>query len=390
MVDYNLIHSLGNMDAEIDSMVATALGDAATDMGKLIQGDEVQDFTPGAIIKGKVSGMAGDGFIVELGLKSEGILERSEFDEPENVKPGDEVRVLLEDVEGDTGLVKISKRKADRIINWEAIMKSKKEGDPVSGKVTKKIKGGLLVDIGVPVFLPASQVDIRRPGEISDWIGRDIDAVIIKIDEERRNIVISRRKMIEIQREEQKRRTFEGLSIGQIVKGTVKNIADFGAFIDLGGIDGLLHITDMSWGRINHPSEVLKIDQEIEVKALSIDKDKEKIALGLKQKDASPWENIESKYPVGSVHEAEVVNLMSYGAFTKLQEGVEGLVHISEMSWTKRINHPSEVVAVNQKVKVKVLEINKDKQEISLGMKQVEENPWERVAEKYPPGSVVK
>jgi small subunit ribosomal protein S1 len=312
------------------------------------------------------------------------------FDDPAAVKVGDPVQVLLEDVEGDTGLVKISKRKADRIINWEAIMKSKKEGDPVSGKVTKKIKGGLLVDIGVPVFLPASQVDIRRPGEISDWIGRNIDAVILKIDEERRNIVISRRKLIEQQREELKRKTMDGLVIGEVRKGTVKNIADFGAFIDLGGIDGLLHITDMSWGRINHPSEVLKIDQEIEVKVLSIDKDKEKIALGLKQKDASPWENIETKYPVGSMHEAEVVNIMSYGAFCKLEEGVEGLVHISEMSWTKRINHPSEVVTAAQKVNVKVLEINKDKQEISLGMKQVEENPWERVAEKYPPGSVVE
>jgi small subunit ribosomal protein S1 len=390
MVDFNLINSLGSFDDEVNAAVATALGDAADDLGKLVGTDEAQDFSPGSIIKGKVSGKAGDDFIVELGLKSEGILERSEFDEPENVKPGDEVRVLLEDVEGDTGLVKISKRKADRIINWEAIMKSKKEGDPVSGKVTKKIKGGLLVDIGVPVFLPASQVDIRRPGEISDWIGRSIDALILKIDEERRNIVISRRKMIEVQREEMKKKTLETLQIGQVIKGTVKNIADFGAFIDLGGIDGLLHITDMSWGRINHPSEMLKIDQETEVKVLSIDKDKEKIALGLKQKDASPWENIETKYPVGSVHEAEVVNIMSYGAFCKLEEGVEGLVHISEMSWTKRINHPSEVVTAEQKVQVKVLEINKDKQEISLGMKQVEENPWERVAEKYPPGSVVE
>src|SRR5688572_20643896 len=389
MVDYNLINSLGDLDAEANSAVATALGDAAEDLSKLIKNDEVQDFTPGAILKGRISSTAGDDFVVELGLKSEGVLERSEFDDPDNVKFGDEVRVLLEDVEGDTGLVKISKRKADRIINWEAIMKSKKEGDPVSGKVTKKIKGGLLVDIGVPVFLPASQVDIRRPGEISDWIGRNIDAVILKIDEERRNIVISRRKLIEQQREELKKKTFESLVVGEIRKGVVKNIADFGAFIDLGGIDGLLHITDMSWGRINHPTEILKIDQEIEVKVLSIDKDKEKIALGLKQKDASPWENIEAKYPVGSVHDAEVVNIMSYGAFCKLEEGVEGLVHISEMSWTKRINHPSEVVTQSQKVHVKVLEINKDKQEISLGMKQVEENPWERVAEKYPPGSVV-
>jgi small subunit ribosomal protein S1 len=390
MVDYNLINSLGSLEDEVNAAVATALGDAADDLGKLVGTDEAQDFSPGSIIKGKVSGRAGDDYIVELGLKSEGILERGEFDDPDAVEVGQEVRVLLEDVEGDTGLVKISKRKADRIINWEAIMKSKKEGDPVSGKVTKKIKGGLLVDIGVPVFLPASQVDIRRPGEISDWIGRQIDAMILKIDEERRNIVISRRKLIEVQREEMKKKTLETLQVGQLVTGTVKNIADFGAFIDLGGIDGLLHITDMSWGRVNHPSELVKIDGEVEVKVLSIDKDKEKIALGLKQKDASPWENIETKYPVGSVHEAEVVNIMSYGAFCKLEEGVEGLVHISEMSWTKRINHPSEVVTQGQRVQVKVLEINKDKQEISLGMKQVEENPWERVAEKYPPGSVVR
>lgn len=390
MVDFNLINQLGDLDSDVDSAVATALGDAAFDISKLVSSDDVQDFSQGSIVKGRVSGIVSDDFVVELGLKSEGILDRTEFDDPENVKIGDEVRVLLEDVEGDTGLVKISKRKADRIINWEAIMTQKKEGDPVSGKVTKKIKGGLLVDIGVPVFLPASQVDIRRPGEISDWIGRSIDAVILKIDEERRNIVISRRKLIEQQREEQKRKTFEGLDVGQVRKGVVKNIADFGAFIDLGGVDGLLHITDMSWGRVNHPSDMLKIDQELEVKVLSIDREKEKIALGLKQKDASPWENIEAKYPVGSVHNAEVVNIMSYGAFCKLEEGVEGLVHISEMSWTKRINHPSEVVTANQQVQVKVLEINKDKQEISLGMKQVEENPWERVAEKYPPGAVVE
>jgi len=389
MVDYNLINSFGDLDDEVNSAVALALGDAADNLSLLIKNDEVQDFTPGAILKGRISNASGDDFVVELGLKSEGVLDKTEFDDPSLVKIGDEVKVLLEEVEGDTGLVKISKRKADRIINWEAIMVTKKEGDPVSGKVTKKIKGGLLVDIGVPVFLPASQVDIRRPGEISDWIGRNIDAMILKIDEERRNIVISRRKMIEVQREELKRKTLDGIVVGQSIKGTVKNIADFGAFIDLGGIDGLLHITDMSWGRINHPSEMLKIDAEIEVKVLAVDKDKEKIALGLKQNEASPWENIELKYPVGSVHDAEVVNVMSYGCFCKLEDGVEGLVHISEMSWTKRINHPSEVVAAAQKVKVKVLEINKDKQEISLGMKQVEENPWERVAEKYPPGSVV-
>jgi small subunit ribosomal protein S1 len=390
MVDYNLLHSLGDFGTDVDAAVMEAFGDGDVGIDTLVGTGDLIDLAGGSIVIGRVSGKSGGEFLVELGRKSEALLEASEFDEPDLVEIGQEVKVLVEEVDHDSGSVRISKRKADRIINWEGIMKSKKEGDAVSGKVTKKIKGGLLVDIGVPVFLPASQVDIRRPGEISDWIGRHVDAVILKVDEERRNIVISRRKMIEQQREELKKKTLDGVIVGAVIKGTVKNIADFGAFIDLGGIDGLLHITDMSWGRINHPSDVLKLDQEIEVKVLQVDKDKEKIALGLKQKDASPWENIEEKYAIGTVHEGFVVNIMSYGAFIKLEAGVEGLVHISEMSWTKRINHPSEVVAAEQHVQVKVLEINKDKQEISLGMKQVEENPWERVADKYPPGSVVR
>jgi small subunit ribosomal protein S1 len=392
MVDFNLLNNLDTdlegLEDDVDVALVDALGEGI-DIESLVRGDEVHDFRANTIIKGKVSGRAGDDFVVELGLKSEGVLDRNEFDDYTTVEMGDEVEVLLEEVDHDSGTVRISKRKADRIINWEKIVVEKGEGDEVKGKVTKKIKGGLLVDIGVPVFLPASQVDIRRPGEISDWIGRDIEAMILKIDEERRNIVISRRKLIEEQREEQKKKTMETLEEGQIITGIVKNIADFGAFIDLGGIDGLLHITDMSWGRINHPSEMLRFEDKIEVKVLSIDRDRDKIALGIKQKEASPWENIENKYPVGTIHEADVVNIMSYGAFCKLEDGVEGLVHISEMSWTKRINHPSEVVASGQKVLVKVLDINKDKQEISLGMKQVQENPWDRVAEKYPPGSVV-
>jgi len=256
--------------------------------------------------------------------------------------------------------------------------------------VMKKIKGGLLVDIGVPVFLPASQVDVRRPGEIGDYIGRDIRASVLKIDTERRNIVISRRKLIEEERDAAKKRLLENLREGDLVTGTVKNIADFGAFVDLGGIDGLLHITDMSWGRINHPSELLKIDQKVEVKVLNIDREKEKIALGLKQKEASPWEEIEQKYPVGSRVRGTVVNIMSYGAFVRLEDGIEGLVHISEMSWTRRVNHPSEIVSPGQEVDVVVLDINKDKQEISLGMKQTEVNPWELVSEKYPQGTVIE
>jgi small subunit ribosomal protein S1 len=270
-------------------------------------------------------------------------------------------------------------------------MESVKENDVVTGFVTRKIKGGLLVDIsGVNVFLPASQVDIRRPADIGDYCGRCIQCLVLKIDESRRNIVVSRRALIEQERAERKKQLMETLEVGQVRRGIVKNIADFGAFVDLGGIDGLLHITDMSWGRIGHPSEMVSIDQEIEVQVLHIDREREKIALGMKQRTASPWAKVADKYPVGTVCKGTVVNVMSYGAFVKLEDGVEGLVHISEMSWTKRVSHPSELVKPGDEVEVVVLAINKEKQEISLGMKQTQQNPWEKVAADYPPGAVVK
>src|SRR5690606_7381809 len=324
----------------------------------------------------------------EVGLKSEGLIDRGEFDTEPRI--GETVDVLLESLEGEDGIIQLSKRKADRIVNWQRIIETTKEDDVVEGAVMRQIKGGLLVDIGVPVFLPASQVDIRRPPDLRDFIGRTIRARVLKIDTERRNIVISRRRLIEQERVEAKQRLMETLSEGQLVTGVVKNIADFGAFVDLGGIDGLLHITDMSWGRVNHPSELLRIDDKVEVKVLSIDRDKEKIALGLKQKDPSPWEEIEAKYPVGSRVRGVVVNIMSYGAFVRLEDGIEGLVHISEMSWSRRINQPSELVRAGDEVDVVILEIDKNKQEISLGMKQTEVNPWELVAEKYPPGALIE
>jgi len=391
MVNKNLIANLDIEDQLAEQMVADALGlqVADGDMEGLLEG-QIGDFKSGSILKGKIIGKVGDDFLVEVGLKSEGTLSKFEFDNPEDVEIGDTVEVLLIDMESASGGVEVSKRKADRIRGWERIISDNDEGDPVEGKVMRKIKGGLLVDIGVPVFLPASQVDIRRPGDIGEYIGQTIRAVILKIDQERRNIVISRRKLIEEERTEARKRLLETLSEGDMVRGVVKNIADFGAFVDLGGIDGLLHITDMSWGRINHPSDMLKIEEEVDVKVLSIDRDKEKIALGLKQKESSPWSDIESKYPVNTRVKGMVTNIMSYGAFVKLEEGVEGLVHISEMSWTKRINHPSEMVSIGEEVEVVVLDINKDKQEISLGMKQTEINPWELVAEKYPPGTVVE
>ncbi len=394
MIDETLIASLGLDDSEAEAMLRGAYGKtmAAAKPGEYMDSflkEQVDNLIPGQLIKGTIIGFAGDDVVIEVGLKSEGLIPKEEF-EGLDVKAGDVVEVLLEDLQDEEGLIQLSKRKADRMLAWQRIVDTQKEGDVVEGLVTKKIKGGLLVDIGVPVFLPASQVDVRRPGEVGDFIGRKVRAEILKIDLERKNIVISRRKLIETEREQAKKRLLETLKEGEIVTGTVKNIADFGAFVDLGGIDGLLHITDMSWSRINHPSELLKIDQKVEVRVLNIDREKEKIALGLKQREASPWEEIEKKYPVGSRVHGSVVNIMTYGAFVKLEDGIEGLVHISEMSWTRRVNHPNEMVQPGQEVDVVVLEINKDKQEISLGMKQTEVNPWELVGEKYPPGTMIE
>ncbi|KKK95811.1 hypothetical protein LCGC14_2669060, partial [marine sediment metagenome] len=328
--------------------------------------------------------------IIDTGYKSEGIIPLSEFDSPDEVKMGNEIDVMLESFEDDTGLIQISKRKADRIRGWEKIVTKYKEGDVVKGKVIRKIKGGLLVDIGIPIFLPASQIDIKPPGEIAEYIGKEVTCKILKIDEIQQNIIVSRRKLIEEERSKQKQEFLSRVEVDQTVKGTVKNIADFGAFIDLGGIDGLLHITDMSWGRISHPSEMLAINDEIEVKILGIDKEKEKVALGLKQKTENPWLNVEEKYPIGSKIKGQVVNIMSYGAFIKLETGIEGLVHISEMSWTRRINHPTEIAAIGDNVEAIVLNINKEKEEISLSIKQVEKNPWTLIEEKYPSGTRIK
>jgi small subunit ribosomal protein S1 len=353
-----------------------------------------QEFEVNKIVKGRVINLVGDEVLVDVGYKSEGVIPIEEWkddglDQVVAPMPGDEIQVLLESVEDESGSIVLSYRKAKRQKEWEDVITRHKEGDVVSGAVTRKIKGGLLVNIGVNVFLPASQVDIRRPPDIADYIGKTIECKILKIDEARRNIVVSRRKLLEDQREEMKKKLLSDIQEGQVRKGVVKNIAEFGAFVDLGGIDGLLHITDMSWGRVSNPHEVVHIDQQLEVYILHVDKDKEKIALSLKHKTPSPWTNVEAKYPINSRHTGEVVNVMSYGAFVKLEPGIEGLVHISEMSWTKRINHPSELVAIGDQIEVQVLNINKEKQEISLGMKQVQPNPWDKVAERYPPGTVI-
>jgi small subunit ribosomal protein S1 len=390
MVDHNLIADLGIDFDQADALIRASLGEdvAEGNMEALIS-EDIQNYTPGNILKGKVVGKAGDDAVIDVGLKSEGLIHKSEFDEWDTLESGTEIEVILEDLEDENGIVKLSKRKADRIRNWERVLETYKEGDIVEGKGIRRIKGGILVDIGVPAFLPASQIDVRRPSDVNQFMGKTIRAEILKIDEPRRNIVISRRTLIENERDEAKQKLLNTISEGDLIKGTVTNVAEFGAFIDLGGIDGLLHVTDMSWGRIKHPSDICKTGDDIEVKVLKVDFDTEKIALGLKQKDSSPWDDIEERFPVQTKVTGKVVNLVSYGAFVHLEDGVEGLVHVSEMSWRKRINHPSEIVNAGDEIEVIVLDIDKTKHEISLGMKQVESNPWELVAEKYPVGTIV-
>ena len=390
MVDHNLIADIGIDFDEVDALITQALGEevAAGNMDALIS-DDIQQLIPGNMLKGKIVGKAGDDAVIDVGLKSEGLIHKSEFDDWDSLETGVVIEVILEDLEDENGIIKLSKRKADRIRNWEKVLETYNEGDIVEGKGIRRIKGGILVDIGVPAFLPASQIDVRRPGDVNEFIGKTIRAEILKIDEPRRNIVISRRTLIESERDEAKQRLLNTISEGDIIVGKVTNVAEFGAFVDLGGIDGLLHVTDMSWGRIKHPNDICKTGDEIEVKVLKVDFATEKIALGLKQKEVSPWDNIESRFPVKTKVTGKVVNLVSYGAFVHLEDGVEGLVHVSEMSWRKRINHPSEIVNPGDEIEVVVLDIDKDKHEISLGMKQVENNPWEVVAEKYPIGTIV-
>lgn len=389
MVDRNIINKLGLSKEEVLQHVSKMFGKQESEYLEEVLQKKIDSRLPGTVVKGKIVSLIGNDVIIEVGLKSEGVVSAVEFDNPDEIEPGREIEVLLEDSDLEGGLIQLSKRKADRIRGWENIINTKKEGDIVTGKVTRRIKGGLLVEIGVPVFLPASQVDIRKPGDISRFIGREVECKILKIDVENHNIVVSRRKLIEQQRQSSKEKILKEIEAGQLRKGVVKNIADFGVFVDLGGIDGLLHISDLSWGRISHPSEVVKLDEEIECMVIGVDKKNEKISLGLKQKTSSPWQNVEERYSTGLKVTGKVVNVMNYGVFVRLEEGIEGLVHISEMSWTRRLGHPSEMLNLGDEVEVVVLNVDKGKREISLGIKQTETNPWQIAAQKYPSGTVV-
>jgi small subunit ribosomal protein S1 len=347
-------------------------------------------FAAGEIVKGVVIEVRPKEVLVDIGYKSEGVIPGNEFDDIKAVKVGDETDVLIEKLEDKDGMVVLSREKAEFKKNWERILTICNEGGVINGKVKAVVKGGLLVNIGVEAFLPASQIDITTPKNLQQYVGNNYDFKVVKINQERQNIVLSRRELIEQERTERRQKLLGEMTPGDIRKGTVKNITDFGAFIDLNGIDGLLHITDMSWGRIGHPSEVLKVGQDIDVVVLDINREKERVSLGLKQKMANPWDNIEGKFPIGAKVKGKVVNLVPYGAFVELEPGVEGLVHVTELSWTKRIAKPSDVLKQDQEIEAVVLGINREEQKISLGVRQLETNPWDKAQEKYPPTTRVK
>lgn len=390
MVERDIVKEYDIDLEEVEKEIGEALEGFPLESMEKTYSESIKNFGVGTILKGRILDVVGRDVIIDSGYKSEGIIPVEEFNSVAEIEIGKEIEVMLESVEDDSGLIKLSKRKADRIRGWEKVVTEYKEGDVLTGRVTRKIKGGLLVDVGVPVFLPASQIDVKLPTDIAEYIGEEVTCKILKIDEERQNIVVSRRRLLEEQRSKLKVELLNTIEVDQTRKGVVKNIADFGAFIDLGGLDGLLHITDMSWSRISHPSEMLAIGDEVEVKILDVDKEREKIAVGLKQKTENPWLNVEQRYPIGSKVNGQVVNIVNYGAFVKLETGIEGLVHISEMSWTRRINHPSEMLAIGDTVEIVVLKINKEKEEISLSIKQTEVNPWTLIEQKYPPGTKIK
>jgi small subunit ribosomal protein S1 len=344
----------------------------------------------GSIVKGTIIEVGTKDVLVDIGYKSEGVISGGEFEDIKTVKVGDVIDVLIEKLEDKEGMVVLSKEKAEFKQNWERILTICNEGGTIAGKVKAIVKGGLIVNIGVEAFLPASQIDVLTPKNLAQYVGNTYHFKVVKINQERQNIVLSRRELIEQERTERRQKLLAEMTPGDIRKGTVKNITDFGAFIDLNGIDGLLHITDMSWSRVGHPSEILKVGQDIDVVVLDINKEKERVSLGLKQKLANPWDTIEQKYPVGAKVKGRVVNLVPYGAFVELEPGVEGLVHVTELSWTKRVAKPSDMLKPDQEIEAVVLGINREEQKISLGLRQLEANPWDKAQEKYPPGTRVK
>lgn len=347
-------------------------------------------FIPGSILKGRIVEITKDHVVIDVGLKSEGLVPIAEFSDPDDIALDSEVEVLLDQAEDDQGQIVLSREKAERVRQWEHIMEHCEEGSIVKGRVLRKVKGGLMVDIGMEAFLPGSQIDNKRIKNLDEYIDKTFEFKILKINVDRKNVVVSRRELLEAERISKKAEMLENIRPGDVREGIVKNITDFGVFLDLDGIDGLLHITDMTWKRIKHPSEMVHLGEKLEVMILNVDKDKGRVALGLKQKEANPWDQIEMKYPPGTRVKGKIVNLLPYGAFIELEPGIEGLIHVSEMSWVKNITDPSEVVKKGDEVEAVVLSVQKEEGKISLGIKQAEHNPWDDVEKKYPVGANVK
>jgi small subunit ribosomal protein S1 len=348
------------------------------------------DFREGSIVKGRILEVRPREVLVDVGYKSEGVIPLTEFDDVESLEVGDEVDVLLERLENDEGMVVLSKEKAAYRQNWNKIVGVFQGDALIKGKVKSVVKGGLMVNIGVEAFLPASQIDVVPPKDLQQFVGNTYDFKIVKLNDDRKNVVLSRREVIEQERSEKRQKFMEGVNVGDRVVGTVKNITDFGAFIDLDGMDGLLHVTDMTWGRLGHPNELLKVGQQLEVVVLDINKEKERVSLGLKQTQKNPWDQIEERFPASQRVKGKITNLVPYGAFVEIEEGVEGLIHVSELSWTKRIMRPSDILSVGQEVEAVVLGVNKEEQKISLGLRQLEANPWDEIEKKFTIGSRVK
>jgi small subunit ribosomal protein S1 len=350
----------------------------------------VKNYREGSIVKGHILEKRPKEFLIDIGYKSEGVVSASEFDDPDEIQVGDEVEVLLERLENDQGMVILSKQKASQRQNWSKIVKLFEAEGIIKGRVKSVVKGGLIVNVGVEAFLPASQVDINPPKDLTSFVGNTYDFKIVKLNEDRKNVVLSRRELIEAERSERRQQFLGTMNAGDKVEGTVKNITDFGAFLDLDGIDGLLHITDMSWARLTHPSEAVKPGDRLTVVVLEINKDKERISLGLKQLQSNPWERIEERFPIGQKVKGKITNLMPYGAFVQIEEGIEGLIHVSELSWTKRITRPSDILTLGQEVEAVVLGVNKEDQKISLGVRQLEPNPWDEIEQRYVIGKQVR
>jgi small subunit ribosomal protein S1 len=385
---------LDQADHEVPSNPGIHSEQKANDFEKLFeQSVKEQDFKPGDVVAGTVVEVQTDYVLVDINYKSEGLIPIDEFrvvDGVRSVKPGDKVEVLIDRIENDNGMIGLSKNKADMMRAWTDISKAAENEEVIEGTVIAKVKGGLSVDIGVTAFLPGSQIDLRPVRNMDVYIGKTYKFKVIKFNKKRGNIVLSRRALLEQERETMRSATLDQIKEGSVVAGIVKNITDYGAFIDLGGMDGLLHITDMSWGRVKHPSELINVGDEIQVKVLKYDTEKERVSLGMKQLQADPWESVKAAYPPGAKLKGKIVSLAEYGAFVEIGDGIEGLIHVSEMSWTKRVKHPSQILNVGDEVEVQVLVVDTEDRRISLGMKQLMPNPWVELKESYSPGTIIE